>query len=65
MAGKFEIRKSVNAQFYFNLKAANGEEILSSEQYKSKSGAESGIDSVKKNAPIDSHSFEAFPLRLL
>lgn len=53
MAGKFEIRKSSNGQFFFNLKAANGEKILTSEQYKAKSGADSGIESVRKNAPID------------
>lgn len=54
MAGKFELRKSSNDQFYFSLKASNGEPILASETYKSKASAENGIQSVKTNAPIDS-----------
>ncbi len=37
----------------FNLKAANGEIILTSETYADKSGALNGIESVKKNAPKD------------
>jgi uncharacterized protein YegP (UPF0339 family) len=39
--------------FQFNLKAGNGQMILSSEGYSSKSGCQGGIDSVKKNAPND------------
>ncbi len=53
MAGKFELEKSTNGQYYFRLKAGNGEPILNSEMYQSKSGAENGIQSVKTNAPID------------
>lgn len=53
MAGKFELYKSTNGQFRFRLKAGNGEIILSSEAYESKSGAENGIQSVKTNAPDD------------
>ena len=37
----------------FNLKAANGEIILTSETYKSKDAALNGIDSVKKNSALD------------
>jgi uncharacterized protein len=54
MAGKFQIKKSNDNQFYFNLKAGNGETILTSEMYKAKNNAENGIASVKTNAPIDS-----------
>jgi len=54
MAGKFEIKKSSNGQFFFNLKAGNGEIILTSQMYAAKSGAEGGIESVRKNAPTDS-----------
>jgi uncharacterized protein len=54
MPGKFELMRSKNGQYHFTLKAANGEPILSSEMYASKSGAENGIESVKQNAPIDS-----------
>jgi uncharacterized protein YegP (UPF0339 family) len=54
MAAKFEIKKGSGGQYRFNLKAGNGEIILSSEQYQSKQGAEKGIESVKTNAPNDS-----------
>ncbi|EEB80415.1 conserved domain protein [marine gamma proteobacterium HTCC2148] len=37
----------------FNLKAANGQIILTSELYESKKAAENGISSVKKNAGND------------
>jgi uncharacterized protein YegP (UPF0339 family) len=53
MAGKFELNTSSNGKFFFNLKAANGQIILSSEMYESKSAAENGIESVKKNAGDD------------
>ena len=53
MAAKFEIKNGASGQFHFNLKAGNGEVILTSESYKEKSGAKSGIESVKKNAPDD------------
>ncbi|MVT11041.1 YegP family protein [Chitinophaga tropicalis] len=49
---KFEITKP-HAQFYFNLKAGNGEIILSSEGYTAKRSCENGIASVQKNAPDD------------
>ena len=50
---KFALKKSKDGQFYFNLVAGNGEIILSSERYKSKSSAKNGIESVKKNAADD------------
>ena len=53
MAGKFVLKRSSNWKFMFNLKAGNGEIILTSEMYDTKSGAENGIDSVKVNAPLD------------
>ncbi|HEX4961260.1 MAG TPA: YegP family protein [Thermoanaerobaculia bacterium] len=53
MAGKFELKKATNGQFFFHLKASNGQVILASEQYKEKRGAVRGIESVKKNAPLD------------
>lgn len=54
MAAQFEIKKSKNGQFYFNLKAGNGETVLTSEQYTSKAGAKNGIAAVKTNAGKDS-----------
>ena len=53
MAGKYEIKKAKNGQFHFNLKASNGQIILTSESYKAKSGATNGIKSVQKNSPDD------------
>ena len=51
MAGRFVIKKAKNGQYFFVLKAANGEDIATSEMYKAKSSAKEGIDSVKSNAP--------------
>lgn len=53
MAGKFVIGKRGNGDFQFNLKAGNGQVILSSQGYADKSGCRSGIDSVKKNSTDD------------
>jgi len=53
MPAKFEITKGKNKQFYFVLKAANGEPILRSEGYASKAGCKNGIASVRKNAKMD------------
>ena len=53
MSGKFVIDKAKNGQFYFNLRAANGEPILKSETYVTRASAEHGIESVRKNAPLD------------
>ena len=53
MSGKFEIDKASNDQFIFRLKAGNGEIILASEQYTTKSACENGIDSVRKNSTAD------------
>ncbi|MEP6900921.1 MAG: YegP family protein [Actinomycetota bacterium] len=57
MAGKFEIKQSTNGKFYFNLKAGNGQIILSSEMYETRDAAENGIESVKKNS-ADATRFE-------
>ncbi len=40
----------------FNLKAANGEVILTSERYTAKANAENGIDSVNERAVMSSMS---------
>lgn len=50
MPAQFNLQKSTNNQFYFNLTAANNEKILMSEMYKTKAGAMNGIQSVKKNS---------------
>ncbi|QNJ98609.1 YegP family protein [Constantimarinum furrinae] len=48
----FEIKKSGD-KYHFVLKAANGQVILSSQMYASKSGATNGVESVKKNCGDD------------
>ncbi len=53
MPGKFEIKRAKDGQFYFHLKAGNGEVILASEMYKAKPSAHNGIESVKKNSVVD------------
>lgn len=50
---RFELKKSKNDKFVFNLLADNGKVILTSELYDSKASALNGIESVKKNAPDD------------
>ncbi len=50
----FELFQSENNQkFYFNLKAKNGQIILSSQGYADKNGAENGINSIKNNCSED------------
>lgn len=51
---KFEISKRINGEFQFNLKASNGQVILTSEGYTTKSACLNGIESVRKNALDDS-----------
>lgn len=51
---KFQIFKSTtNGQYYFRLKARNGENILNSEGYATKQLCHIGITAVKTNAPFD------------
>jgi uncharacterized protein len=54
MPAKFEISRSgKNNEFYFHLKATNGEIILRSQGYKDLSSAKKGIASVQTNAVVD------------
>lgn len=53
MAGKFEIKAGKTGKFRFNLKASNGQIILTSEAYESRSAATKGIESVRKNSAND------------
>ena len=48
--GKFVITTRKNGEFQFNLKATNGQVILSSEGYNTKAACLNGVESVKKNA---------------
>ena len=53
MAGSFELKLAKNGEFFFNLLAGNGQVIMKSEMYSSKSAAENGIASVQKNSGED------------
>jgi uncharacterized protein YegP (UPF0339 family) len=57
---KFSIRRSRDDQHYFTLTAANGEVILTSELYTTRSRAESGTVAVQEHAPFESH-YERLP----
>mgnify|MGYP002135093256 CR=1 FL=1 len=50
--GKFVIRTTATG-FKFDLKAGNGQVILTSEVYTTKEACLKGIESVKKNGPSD------------
>ena len=50
--GKFIITQRKNGEFQFNLMATNGQVILTSEGYTTKTACLNGVESVKKNAPI-------------
>ncbi|KQB40912.1 YegP family protein [Flavobacterium aquidurense] len=52
--GKFVITRRTNGEFQFNLKANNGQTILSSEGYTTKAACTNGIESVKTNSQDDS-----------
>ena len=47
---KFVICTRKNGEFQFNLKASNGEVILTSEGYTTKAACLNGVESVKKNS---------------
>lgn len=51
--GKFVITTRKNGEYQFSLKAGNGQEILGSEGYTTKSACQNGIESVKKNSQDD------------
>lgn len=53
MAGKFVMAKTNNGYLVVNLKAGNGEVILTSEFYKAKASALNGIESARQNAQND------------
>lgn len=48
--GSFELFIGTDGQFYFRLKAENGEIIASSQGYTTKQSAENGIAAVKRTA---------------
>lgn len=50
LPASYDLKKAKDGQFMFNLRAANGEIILTSERYTTRSGAKRGIESVRKNS---------------
>jgi len=53
--GKFVVKTRKNGEFQFDLKASNGQVILTSEGYTTKAACLNGVESVKKNAAVDRH----------
>jgi uncharacterized protein YegP (UPF0339 family) len=51
--GKYVISKAKNDENYFNLKATNGQTILTSQMYSSESACFNGIESVRSNCSDD------------
>lgn len=51
--GKFVVKTRSNGEYQFNLVAGNGQNILSSEGYSTKTACMNGIESVKTNSPHD------------
>ena len=51
--GKFVVTVRKNGEFQFNLKATNGQIILTSEGYTTKAACLNGIESVRKNGPVE------------
>ena len=47
----FEKKETDSGMFRFNLKSTNGQVIGTSQNYKTESGRDNGIESVKQNAP--------------
>ena len=52
MASKYELKSAANGKFMFNLKAGNGEIILTSQLYTGRDGALNGIESCRINSTV-------------
>jgi len=50
--GQFAVKQTPSGGFTFTLKAGNGQVIAQSQVYKSMATLKTGVESVKKNAPI-------------
>lgn len=53
--GKYVISIAKNGNYYFNLRAANNQTILTSEMYLSRSACTNGIESVRINCNDDNN----------
>ncbi|MBS2031764.1 MAG: YegP family protein [Deltaproteobacteria bacterium] len=54
---RFDVFKGLDGKYYFDLRAANGEIVLQSQGYSTKTSANSGVTSVKING-INAARFE-------
>jgi uncharacterized protein YegP (UPF0339 family) len=52
---RFQVFKGLDGQYYFHLRAANGEIVLQSQGYSRKTSAVAGISSVSSNGAVASH----------
>lgn len=57
--GQFEITKTKNGEFFFHLKASNGQTLMKSEKYMTKDSTKKGIESVRRNS-ADRSKFDVF-----
>lgn len=57
MSARYVLKQSSDEKFMWNLKAGNGEIILTSQRYTTKAAAQNGIASVRRHAPYD-HYYE-------
>lgn len=48
---RYDRKVAVNGEYYFNLRASNGEIIGISELYETTAGRDNGIESLQRNAP--------------
>ncbi|MBI4755986.1 MAG: YegP family protein [Betaproteobacteria bacterium] len=53
MAGKYELKQTDKGQFHFNLKAGNGQVIMSSGMFASRTDAEGAIGLARKHSSDD------------
>jgi hypothetical protein len=58
--GKFEVSLNRSDEYFFKLKASNGETILVSEFYKNRQGCDNGIQAVRENSSLE----ENFDIRI-
>jgi uncharacterized protein YegP (UPF0339 family) len=47
---KYQIKRTSNNQYRFNIVATNGQVLATSETYVAKASAKSAVESIKKNA---------------
>jgi uncharacterized protein YegP (UPF0339 family) len=53
MKATFEINRAADGKYFFNLKAANDQIILTSQTYHTKESSQEGIAAIRQNALLD------------